>query len=229
MKQCRKCNEEKQEFDFSPRTSNPDGLRNECKLCRSAYSKEWYAKPDNKEKAKQAHLKKTGGPKGKRKCWIEDGIGYVPLTKGQIAKVDSEDLNWISLNNWSAWFNEDTDSFYARSQDKMMHREILGLSDSKVWGDHHNHDTLDNRRFNLRSVSPSQNNFNQRIRRDSKSGLKGVTFHKKANKFRASIRINGKSEHLGLFATKEEAYIAYVKAAIDLHGEFICLEARKES
>ena len=40
----------------------------------------------------------------------------------------------------------------------------------------------------------------------------GVSFNKKANKFRAMICINKKDIHLGLFITEEEANIIYQKA-----------------
>lgn len=44
----------------------------------------------------------------------------------------------------------------------------------------------------------------------SDSGLKGVYRH--FNKFRASIRLNGKLKHIGLFNTAEEAHNAYLAA-----------------
>jgi len=43
-----------------------------------------------------------------------------------------------------------------------------------------------------------------------------VNFHKATGKFRASLAINGKRKHLGLFNTPEEAFQAY-KLAKEAH------------
>ena len=58
------------------------------------------------------------------------------------------------------------------------------------------------------------------IKRYSTSGFKGVTWHKKAGKWQAQIKINNKYKYIGLFTTKEEANSAYKQAACDLFGEF---------
>lgn len=49
------------------------------------------------------------------------------------------------------------------------------------------------------------------VRRDNMVGLRGVS--PLGSKFRAQIYVGGKARHLGVFATKEEAYAAYCKAA----------------
>jgi group I intron endonuclease len=50
------------------------------------------------------------------------------------------------------------------------------------------------------------------VRKSIKDGGKGVSFHKKADKWRATISINKKSKHLGLFNTYKEAFEARVAA-----------------
>jgi hypothetical protein len=89
--------------------------------------------------------------------------------------------------------------------------------------DHINHDTLDNRRFNLRVCTKTQNQFNAKLRRDSTSGYKGVGFHKVTQKWMAYIRANNVQYHLGLFKTIREAVIARNVAAIKYHGEYAYL------
>lgn len=84
--------------------------------------------------------------------------------------------------------------------------------------DHINGNKLDNTVSNLRWASVSDNARNRAKQANNTSGFKGVSVHK--DKFQAHIRIDGKSKHLGLFATKEEAYKAYCAAARTHYGEF---------
>ncbi len=86
--------------------------------------------------------------------------------------------------------------------------------------DHKNLDRLDNRILNLRLATRSQNNANRRVRRDSESGIKGVSFHKQRKKWMARIKKDSKYRHLGLFNTPEEAKMAYDLAAVKCHGAF---------
>lgn len=53
----------------------------------------------------------------------------------------------------------------------------------------------------------------------SKTGFKGVSFHKTNKKYQAQITRSGKQIHLGYFSTPEEAHEAYMKAAAEHCGE----------
>jgi len=86
--------------------------------------------------------------------------------------------------------------------------------------DHENGETADNRFANLRLATHSQNIANSRLRRDSTSGLKGVSFYTSAGKWGANISKDGRRHYLGLFNTPEEAHAAYCAAAGELQGEF---------
>ncbi len=85
----------------------------------------------------------------------------IPLTQGQFAKVDPEDYDWLMQWKWCAAWDKKTRSFRAiRSQYRTgrgpecirMHREIM-KAPKGILVDHGNHDTLDNRRFNLRKAT----------------------------------------------------------------------------
>lgn len=109
----------------------------------------------------------------------------IPLTQGQFAVVDAADFEFLNQWKWFAHWNSKTKSFYAvrsgarvngRQAAILMHRAILGcvLHDgSEV--DHRDHDTLNNRRSNLR-LAGKQNQHNQNIRKDNTSGFKGGDF-----------------------------------------------------
>lgn len=84
--------------------------------------------------------------------------------------------------------------------------------------DHINGIRSDNRMANLRDVPRRINRQNQRSPlRGNKSGYLGVHWSKAANKWCASIMIDKKSRHLGLFESAEVAHAAYVKAKRELH------------
>lgn len=86
--------------------------------------------------------------------------------------------------------------------------------------DHINNNPSDNRWSNLRAATPSQNQMNIKCIKSNTSGHKGVTWSKAAQKWRASIKANGKQFHLGVFERIEDAIRAYADAAARLHGEF---------
>ena len=50
---------------------------------------------------------------------------------------------------------------------------------------------------------------NTRIPKNNTSGYKGVSYDKKANKYKAQIKVNNKRIYLGLFPTAVEGAIAY--------------------
>ena len=89
--------------------------------------------------------------------------------------------------------------------------------------DHINRNGHDNRIDNLRECTISQNNSNQGVRKDTKSGYKGVVWDKQHNKWRARIIANNKTTFLGRFDCKHDAARAYNEAARMYHGKFAYL------
>ena len=144
----------------------------------------------------------------------------IPLTHGKFSLVDDEDYKWLMRWKWYALWMSSIKSFYAVRNSKTkngkhclisMAREILGLKHGdKLQADHICHNTLDNRRLNLRAVTHQQNNFNQK-------NTKGYSWDKHAEKYRARIEFNGKYIHLGLFLTAEDAHNAYLQAKEQYH------------
>jgi hypothetical protein len=80
--------------------------------------------------------------------------------------------------------------------------------------DHINGNRADNRISNLRLATQSQNIANSLISKANKSGCKGVSWRKDIKKWRASIMVNYKQIALGCYDSKDEAYDAYISAAI---------------
>ena len=109
-----------------------------------------------------------------------------------------------------------------------MHRVILRAKPGQIV-DHINRDTLDNRRANLRIVTASQNNWNQRLLpAHNTSGYRGVSqviCHCVSRrydevKWQATINVKKRMIHLGYFASREAAAHAYDRAAKMYHEGF---------
>jgi hypothetical protein len=101
-----------------------------------------------------------------------------------------------------------------------MHRQLLGLTDPSEQVDHRNHDGLDNRRENLRPCTNQQNQHNQRKRAGCTSRYKGVHWDFRNGSWRAAIKAEGRTIHLGRFQDEDDAARAYDDAARRLFGEF---------
>lgn len=69
--------------------------------------------------------------------------------------------------------------------------------------DHISGDGLDNRIANLRDVTNLENHRNMKMSRANTTGVCGVHPHK--GKYKAQIRANGKTRHLGTFDTVADA------------------------
>jgi hypothetical protein len=86
--------------------------------------------------------------------------------------------------------------------------------------DHKDLNRANNAWSNLREATNQTNMRNGSLRKDNKSGFKGVTWRPDHQRWRATIKTNGKQTHIGNFRTKEEAAAAYDAAAIEHFGEF---------
>jgi len=164
---------------------------------------------------------------------------YIQLTQGKQTLVDASDYEWLNRYKWFAHKGgKGSKSGYIAERlirpisrgpqvPEKMARKIMDVTDPNLEVDHKNHDTLDNRRKNLRIVTSAQNSQNRRRRSDNSSGYKGISnasIQEGVPRWRVRIQANGHGKHLGYFKTLEEAVAAYQAAAIEMHGEFACLE-----
>ncbi len=101
-----------------------------------------------------------------------------------------------------------------------MHRLILNVTDSKLFVDHIDHNSLNNCRSNLRLATNSQNQANSIIAYPKTSKYRGVSLIKRDNKWMSQIRKEGKIIKLGIFENEEEAAITYDKACFEIYGQF---------
>lgn len=105
----------------------------------------------------------------------------------------------------------------------LVHRLVFKLvhgrdPDGEV--DHRDLDTLNNRPSNLREATSAENTWNKGNKARRTVLPKGVTFHKKSERFHARIQAHGVRQHLGSFADPDAAAQAYATASKAVHGGF---------
>lgn len=83
--------------------------------------------------------------------------------------------------------------------------------------DHINGNTLDNRLENLREVTLQENCKNCSISKNNTSGVMGVIWNKRINKWEARIKVDYKQIHLGVTSDFFEA-VCLRKSAENKHG-----------
>ena len=141
--------------------------------------------------------------------------------------VDNENFQELSKYHWTLYKNKNI--LYAKRHiiiegkrtTLKMHRFVMGLkTNDKLIVDHINHNSLDNRKANLRICSQSENCRNKTSHKNSSSKYLGVSFNKKCKKWQYQICSNKKTIHLGLYINEIDAAKAYNNAAIKYHGEF---------
>lgn len=153
----------------------------------------------------------------------------IALTQGKFTKVDDSD--YIFLKKWKWCAHKSGNTYYAvrslvvkgNKKTIIMHRIVMDAS-KYFEVDHIDGDGLNNQKENLRVCTHSENLKNRKIGKNNKSGLKGVSWYSRVEKWVAFIEVDGKQIGLGYFLTKENAYKAYCEACIEYHGKFARLK-----
>jgi hypothetical protein len=131
-------------------------------------------------------------------------------------KIDNEDIEKIKDICWTVCFDKNYNGFYVSGREhktgkcKRLHRVITNCPDRLVV-DHINHDTLDNRKQNLKVCTNTENMQNIK---SNASGIIGVSYHKSQKKYQASISYNRKRIYLGIFENIEDAITARKEAEL---------------
>lgn len=155
--------------------------------------------------------------------YIDDcGIAHIKMSNTDNEMLcDVECMNELLKYYW----NENSEG-YARSSNGnkkvYAHRIVLNVGDynSNNPVDHINGNTLDNRKQNLRLVTVRQNVLNTSIRKDNTSGVTGVCWDKRKQKWSSRIYDNGKQIYLGYFNSFEDAVKARKEAEQIYYGEY---------
>jgi hypothetical protein len=154
---------------------------------------------------------------------IPEGAVAVPVAGGAIALIDADDANQVLGHRWFL-----QSGYAARTRRAAdgpgqrviyMHRAILAAPAHMPVRRRPGSSRLDNRRANLALATLSQSRITFALRRDNRSGFRGVTWTKRGQ-WQAQIQVAGKRHFLGYFHDKEDAARAYDAAARDAFGAF---------
>ncbi len=170
----------------------------------------------------------------------------IKLACGKTALIDTDSLflfegkrTWRSYFDGWNWYVRRHSTINKKSKTFLLHREVLGITDSKILIDHIDGNGLNNMRSNLRICNHSQNRKNRHNKSDKhssiylgvslkvtkynytvKTGEEKVSITKR---WEARIQHNKKQISIGFYNTEDEAAIAYNKKAMEFHGEFASL------
>jgi hypothetical protein len=132
-------------------------------------------------------------------------------------KKAGEQAGYVARNGYRCIYIQSSDKIYYAHRLAFLY--MTGeLPKEQV--DHINRVKTDNRWDNLREVSQAENNRNLSLRKDNKSGYRGVHWAKANQKWHASICVDGKSISLGYFTDAAEAGAAAEEARKRYFGKF---------
>lgn len=157
----------------------------------------------------------------------------VELTQGQFTVCDIDD--WFGKADgikWYAAWDDSTQSYYAKAHQKgdggkptcvNMNRFVLGLTAKDFFSDHANHNTLDNRRYNLRAIEKTPSACNRRRFSNNSSGFTGVSWVKASRRYLSYIDFKKSRKRIGWFDNAESAAKARDMEAVRIHVDFAVL------
>lgn len=129
-----------------------------------------------------------------------DGRVYRFLKNGDLKIIEN-------IKNHSNGYNQISCSNKRFYRHRIMANTFLNLdiNDLVKQVDHIDGQKINNCLANLRLVTNQQNSWN-------KITVKGYSFDKRSNKWKAQITLNNKTIYLGYFDTESDARIAYLQA-----------------
>lgn len=168
----------------------------------------------------------------------ENNIAIIELqrTKGQesfYTTVDLDDLERVLSfpYTWSVGYRKNSDSWYATASIYKPIKTTVSLNyfiaqidnNSNLCVDHINHNTLDNRKENLRISEVLENSRHRKGKnKNNTTGYRNVLYIKSNTKhpYIVRLQINGKGVQLGKFADVHEAGAFAEEMRQKYYGEF---------
>ena len=156
---------------------------------------------------------------------LGNGVIAIKMTQGKRAIIDAKyyplarNYRWRPLKSHKTFYAISSPLKKGISKTVRLHRLILNVTNPKIQADHIDRNGLNNRRNNLRTCTPHENNWNRYS--VSKSGFRGVVFCHGI--WKASITVYGLKIKLGRFQDPVSAALRYNVAAKKHFGKFAVL------
>lgn len=145
------------------------------------------------------------------------GIGYT--YDNHKFYFDLEDYDKIKMYSWSVdkqGYVVSNSDFKTNNHTTIKFHRLIMNCDSDMVVDHKNHINSDNRKENLRICTNQENCMNKKILSNNTSGITGVYYNSKLNKWIARIGYKNKTYYLGCYKNKEDA----IKARKDAEEKY---------
>lgn len=206
---------------------------NSIKMCKECRLKE-------QERISMMHNKKLQEEKDKIKTYKEENKEEFIVRKkfneyqfkdnlviiNRKILVDKEDFEKIDKENRYITINSGGYAYMTKySEEIFIHRFLMELpnaydDETRLIVDHINGDKLDNRKSNLRIIKKEINPINCKTYKNNTSGVKGVAWMKRLNKWQVSIQINKMGIYLGVYSDFNEAVKVRKEAELKYFGEY---------
>lgn len=153
----------------------------------------------------------------------------IPLSQGQVALVDDEDadlatLTWSAARHGKLFYGSRHVYIDGKRTTQALH-QVIGARKGIVGPvDHKDRDGLNNTRDNLRAATVSQNGANKAIQSNNTSGVKGVSWNKRDEKWQAKVQVKGRAQSCGTFDKMEDAEESVRAVRARIFGEYACHE-----
>jgi hypothetical protein len=246
LKKCTKCGVEKDVSSYGKWALGKDGLKSECRECRSEQSKTYRAANlerihEQKKQYREVNreeLNERSKQQYRQKKYYADAN---PLTVERLKEV----ILYTPHDGNLTWLTGQKTGHIAGRIDRTGYRRIR--IDNKTYAGHRlaflymkgewpkdqiDHigkpnmtdeewfaNKSDNRWQNLREATRSQNSANTPRSKNNKVGLKGVYLYPNG-KFKTQINIDGKRVSLGYFTDPLLAHTRYCEKLQEIHGEY---------
>lgn len=135
--------------------------------------------------------------------------------KEEYGMIDIEDIDKIKDIKWTL-----CNGYIHNNKIGGLHRLIMYCKNDNLVVDHINHNGLDNRKCNLRICTPQENNINISIPTTNTTGIIGLFYDNKYDKWTPNIGLNGQVLFLGRYDNKEDAIKERLKAEVVYFGEY---------
>jgi hypothetical protein len=152
----------------------------------------------------------------------EHGEYYIGFTSNTNEKfyIDADDFDKIKDYCWCESKSRSTDiakRVCTSVDNKIVYmHQIIGFKGY----DHADRNELNNRKYNLRPCTNSQNGANRNSQRNNTSGIIGVYWSTQREKWVSQIRFGQTRKTLGYFIQKEEAIKSRLDAEMKYFGDF---------